>query len=146
MSVPISRKRTGSNPNPKGSDPPSWLFGKLLQEASELKEAIRLERVRNADTDCEFKYTHTLTCFHHRYAYLWMCVCVCAVSTVGQHEPDISVLNPVMNVKSRKTLKGNQGKILHFSWSADRKHIVMGGQACSMRLFSFHPHCSSGAL
>ena len=32
----------------------SEVFQKLLQEASELKEGLRLDRSRNTDTDCEF--------------------------------------------------------------------------------------------
>ena len=41
---------------------------------------------------------------------------------------DVTMASPVMNLKTRRTLKGHRGKILHFDWSPDKRHLVTAGQ------------------
>ena len=51
-----------------------------------------------------------------------------AVSTMSQKEEEVSLISPVMAMKSRKVLKGHRGRVLHFDWSADKSHVVTAGQ------------------
>ena len=48
-----------------------------------------------------------------------------------QKEEDVPVTSPVINLKVRKTLKGHRGRILHFDWSPDKRHVVTAGQVCA---------------
>lgn len=62
-----------------------------------------------------------------------------------EKEQDISLVSPVMNMKCRKILKGHRGRILHFDWSADQRHVITAGQVTLhnsqlkyMTQFKFH--------
>ncbi len=50
------------------------------------------------------------------------------MGSVTQKEEEVSLIAPVMAMKSRKVLKGHRGKVLHFDWSADKSHVLTAGQ------------------
>ena len=50
------------------------------------------------------------------------------VSTSTQKEEEVSLISPVMAMKPRKVLKGHRGRVLHFSWSPDKNHVLTAGQ------------------
>ena len=35
---------------------------------------------------------------------------------------------PTLNIKSRRVLKGHQGKVLCMDWSTDKRHVVSSSQ------------------
>lgn len=41
-----------------------------------------------------------------------------------------------MNMKCRKTLKGHRGRVLHFDWSPDKKHVMTAGQVRYLASYS----------
>lgn len=47
-------------------------------------------------------------------------------------EEEVPLVSPVMNIKCRKTLKGHRGRILHFDWSPDKKHVMTAGQVAEL--------------
>lgn len=50
------------------------------------------------------------------------------MSNLCKREEEVSLISPAMNIKSRKTLKGHRGRILHFDWSPDKSHLMTAGQ------------------
>ncbi len=63
---------------------------------------------------------------HYSYTY--------TVSSMGQKEVEVSLISPVMNMKSRKVMKGHRGRVLHFDWSPDLRKLISAGQ---VRIFTF---------
>ena len=53
------------------------------------------------------------------------------VSSIGQKEAEISLLTPALSMKCRKVMKGHRGRVLHFAWSPDKRHVVTAGQVSS---------------
>ena len=53
------------------------------------------------------------------------------MSSIGQKEAEISLLTPALSMKCRKVMKGHRGRVLHFAWSPDKRHVVTAGQVSS---------------
>ena len=55
-------------------------------------------------------------------------MCISVVPTIGAKISEVSLVSPLMTMKTRKLLKGHQSRIVSFDWSPDKRHLVSGGQ------------------
>ena len=88
----------------------------LVREAENLKTRLEEERAKFNDMECKsiiffFVYFHTI-------------FLIFLVTTVAEKLDGL----PPFTTKSRRILKGHQGKVLAIDWSNDKRHMVSTSQ------------------
>lgn len=90
----------------------------LVREAEILKSKLEKERDKFNDIECrklsKWIYVSRLCCFFPIYL----------VTTVAEKLEAL----PPFTTKSRRILKGHQGKVLALDWSNDKRHMVTSSQ------------------
>ena len=66
--------------------------------------------------------------YHGLTLRILVIMCVSVVPTIGAKISEVSLVSPLMTMKTRKLLKGHQSRIVSFDWSPDKRHLVSGGQ------------------